>query len=143
MSNYLSFIEEKIGDLNQLEILELGCGDYSLFEGKNIKNVTAIDKSIDKILSAPQSNIKYLAMDMSQLSFETKFDLIIDAHALHCVLDFEMRDLIYKNLFDSLNTSHFIFASADCMKPLFILIISSHARLTFRIFASFIVFQNP
>jgi len=103
MSNYLSFIEEKIGDLNQLEILELGCGDYSLFEGKNIKNVTAIDKSIDKILSAPQSNIKYLAMDMSQLSFETKFDLIIDAHALHCVLDFEMRDLIYKNLFDSLN----------------------------------------
>lgn len=102
MSNYLSFIEEKVGDLGQLEILELGCGDYSLFEGKNLNNVTAIDKSIDKILSAPDSSIKYLAMDMSQLSFEAKFDLIVDTHALHCVLDFELRDLVYKNLFDSL-----------------------------------------
>lgn len=103
MSSYLRFIENKVGELNQYNILELGCGDHSLFEGLNLSNVIAIDKSVDKILSAPQSTINYLAMDMAELTFETKFDLIIDSHALHCIVDFESRDLVYKNIFDSLD----------------------------------------
>lgn len=103
MSSYLRFIENKVGDLNQFNILELGCGDHSLFEGLNLSNVTAIDKSVDKILSAPDTSIKYLAMDMAELTFETKFDLIIDSHALHFIVDFESRNLVYKNIFDSLD----------------------------------------
>ena len=102
MSSYFEFIKEKIGDIGTSKILELGCGERSTFEDTMIKNVVAIDHSIDKILAAPESNIQYLAMDITNLTFSEKFDVIVDAHALHCIVDLNLREKAYQNIFSTL-----------------------------------------
>lgn len=102
MSSYFNFIDEKLNNNFKLNILEIGSGDYSLFEKSEYENITAIDKSVDKILAAPTSQINYLAMDLCSLNFEKLFDTIVDSHALHCILDSEERVIAYKNVYDNL-----------------------------------------
>lgn len=105
MNHYKLFLTEKVFPQILLEskILEIGCGSNSLFEDQKFKNVTAIDKSLDCILSAPENSlVNYLAQDITKSFVEKDFDLIVDSHAIHCILDLDHRQLALKNIYQSL-----------------------------------------
>jgi len=95
--------------VTDLNILELGCGQGSFFEGISEEHIdvmaidispTAIEiaKENQKIKSAKK--IKYVCADVCELNLEKKFDLVMDAHVLHCLCRNEERDRYYKNIFN-------------------------------------------
>ena len=100
-----------------LKILEVGCGNFSLFEDLNVSSdVLAIDISTFGIQSAKKNQknkcIEYKVLDVSagERLFEAdSFDFILDAHALHCITDKEQRSRAFKNIYHSLNP-HGLFA---------------------------------
>jgi 2-polyprenyl-3-methyl-5-hydroxy-6-metoxy-1,4-benzoquinol methylase len=119
---YNSIIKKNIDDLKKLNVLEIGCGNYSFLETiQNNFEITAIDLSVDKILSAPNSKINYISADVFDFlsnSIENgneKYDLIIDSHLLHCIVDLEQRDKLFKLIYQNLKVGG-IFASETMVK---------------------------
>lgn len=87
-------------------ILDLGCGDGALTEQLAFcvpdGNVLGIDASIGMIETAKKNkkdNLQFMQMDMNQLNFENKFDVIYSNAALHWVKDHK---LLLKNVFRAL-----------------------------------------
>lgn len=113
---------EKISN-SALTILDIGCGNYSIFEdisnlpGKS--SVDAIDFSSNAIKNSPTSSINY--QEISILETESfsklKYDLIFDSHCLNCITNNDERDIAYRNIFYSLKSGG-IFASEMMVQPI-------------------------
>ena len=76
------------------EILDLGCGDgvltKEMAEMVPEGNVLGIDASMGMIETAKKreaGNLRFLQMDINQLDFESRFDVIFSNAALHWVKD--------------------------------------------------------
>lgn len=119
---------------NQLSILDIGAGNYSLFEDVQKLNakITAIDFSKNAINSAPQSSISYLEIDITDAAFfsAAQYDLIFDSHCLNCLTTEEQRDLAFKNIYLAL-VSGGIFASEMMIQP-----IGAHVSMPFKMIKS-------
>lgn len=106
---------------NLLNILDIGAGNYSLFEDVQKLNakVTAIDFSQNAIDCAPQSSISYLQGDITDAIFfsAANYDLVFDSHCLNCLTTEEQRDLAFKNIYLALVTGG-IFASEMMIQPI-------------------------
>jgi len=120
----LHFFEEIVRPrlaANQLSILDMGAGNYSLFEDLQKFNakITAIDFSKNAIKNAPQTSINYLEGDITDSTFfsAAKYDLIFDSHCLNCLTTEEQRDLAFKNIYLALATGG-IFASEMMIQPI-------------------------
>ncbi len=95
-------------DENFRNILEMGCGVGSFTEylGKNYQNVTGCDVSVTAINSAKlklkeQVNIKFQSLNASEVGSAFKkdsFDLVVDSHLLHHLLDANEREAYFKGL---------------------------------------------
>lgn len=88
------------------KFLEIGCGQRSLFEDISLKgkdvSIDAVDISetaieIAKALSKKEQ-ISYFLQDACNMEFNSKFDLIVDAHCLHCLTDDVDRALYLNNV---------------------------------------------
>lgn len=105
---------------DQLEILELGSGHYSLFEDIVDLNaqVTAIDFSAHAIAKAPKSKILYKELNIVDNLFfnESIFDLVFDSHCVNCIINKTERDIAFKNIYSALKTNG-LFASELMIQP--------------------------
>ena len=101
-----------------LKVLEIGCGRQSLFSNgtdflSNLNwEVLAIDYSSEKIQEAIAHNqntkINYLCQSIEQLKSDEKFDLIIDSHFLHEVIDDKRRKKALETIYQLLKVDgHF------------------------------------
>lgn len=118
-----TFFEEIVRprlSLNNLKILELGSGYFSLFEDiENLKaDVTAIDFSSRAIAKAPKSKISYKEVNIVDSLFfnEAKYDLVFDSHCINCITNEGERDIAFKNIHTALKTDG-IFASELMIQP--------------------------
>lgn len=118
-----TFFEENIRHRlppNELEILELGSGPYSLFEDILHLNahVTAIDFSKTAFLKTKKSRVLYKEANIIDSSFfkEAQFDLIFDSHCLNCLTKENEREIAFKNIYGSLKTNG-LFASELMIQP--------------------------
>lgn len=110
---------------NHPNILEIGCGSYSLFEEVSVheSKVLAIDYSATAIAKAPTashgSKIQYKLMDISQenLGFFSLFDLVFDSHCFHCLMDEKERAQAFVNVFCSLAEGGIFCAEMMVQKP--------------------------
>lgn len=112
-SFFLDIVQYRIGS-EHCKILDLGAGNYSLFEDIPDLNaeVWALDFSHAAIINSPQSRIKYREGSVVDSSFFPvgEYDLIFDSHCLNCITDEVERDLAFKNIYQGLATGG-IFAS--------------------------------
>lgn len=87
----------------QSSILEIGSGNFSLFEKINNLNtsVTAIDFSPVAIKQTPKSAVKYYEKSLTQKSFfsEGEFDLVFDSHCMNCLVKQEDRNTAFENIY--------------------------------------------
>lgn len=101
-------------------ILEIGCGTYSLFEEvKNIKgDITAIDFSKEAIAQAPQSKIRYCNSNVVDSTFfsSSTYDLVFDSHCMNCITDEVERKIAFQNIHRSLKPNG-LFASELMVQP--------------------------
>jgi SAM-dependent methyltransferase len=103
---------------NSFKVLDIGSSSYSLFEDVSDRlDVTAIDKNVDSILSAPTSKINYKIASIEQFESIEKFDLIFDSHAIHCILDLEKRKAALKNIYNLLSEDG-IFSMETMIRPM-------------------------
>ncbi|MBC7539547.1 MAG: class I SAM-dependent methyltransferase [Bacteriovorax sp.] len=105
---------------NDLKILELGSGYFSLFEDiTNLSaDITAIDFSSLAIAKAPKSKITYKEVNIVESTFfnEAKYDLVFDSHCLNCITNEDDRDNAFKNIYSSLKADG-LFASELMIQP--------------------------
>jgi len=120
----LSFFEEVVRSRlpqNGISVLDIGCGNYSLFEDvKDLKaDISAIDFSKMAISQAPHSKIKYIEGNViSSLFFKDSFyDLIVDSHCLNCILEESDRLQVLKNIYNALKMDG-LFASELMVQPI-------------------------
>lgn len=108
---YQKEVRGKVRDVfpNELSVLELGCGQGSLFEGIDEEEiqVTAIDISPTAIgearknqFASESKKISYLCADVCDLKLSQKFNLIFDAHTLHCLCGDVEREKFLKVAFE-------------------------------------------
>lgn len=102
-------------------ILDLGCGNYSIFEEvKDLKaEIIAIDFSSEAIREAPKSAIHYREKSLTDDSFfsEDKFNLIFDSHCMNCLVEESQRAKAFENIFNALKTDG-LFASEFMVQPI-------------------------
>lgn len=117
-SFFKKFIIEKINEFQSLEskILEIGCGDYSIFEETKFQNVWALDISVDKIIDTPYSQVRYLAGDILNFESNILYDCIVDSHLLHCLNDKNEHLIALKNIYQHLNDDG-LFISETMVQP--------------------------
>ena len=105
---------------SDLKILELGSGNYSLFEDVLDLNaeITAIDISSIAIESAISSKINYQEINIldSKHFAVAKYDLIFDSHCLNCIESDDERSIAFKNIYSSVKSGGF-FASEIMVRP--------------------------
>ena len=91
----IQFLETSPIDIfkNVKSILEIGCGECSVFENfdrEEIIEITSIDLSEEAInraiLNQKNTKINYSCKNLFELDFSKKFDLIIDSHFLHYLI---------------------------------------------------------
>jgi SAM-dependent methyltransferase len=118
-----TFFEENVRPrliLDDLKILDLGSGYFSLFEDiTNLSaDVTAIDFSSLAIAKASKSKITYKEVNIVENTFfnEAKYDLVFDSHCLNCIANEDDRDNAFKNIYSALKTGG-IFASELMIQP--------------------------
>ncbi len=104
------------------KILDLGCGNFSLFEDFNLEkdSVTAIDYSEHAISSAPRkTSVSYRHMDITarDLNFNHQFDLVFDSHCLHCLMSDEERSQALLNIRNALGESGLFCAEMMVQRP--------------------------
>lgn len=121
----LSFFQNVVVDkipATPLTILDLGCGDFSIFEDiSNLpdkSSVDAIDFSSNAIKNSPDSTINYQEKSIleTQSFLKLKYDLIFDSHCLNCITNNDERVIAYENIFYTLKTGG-IFASEMMVQP--------------------------
>ncbi len=101
-------------------VLELGCGNYSLFEECKLNaKITAIDFSPVAIDQAPKSNIIYQMRSITDEIFfsEGEFDLIFDSHCMNCLVEHWDRERAFNNIFKTLKNDG-IFAGEFMVQPI-------------------------
>ena len=109
--NFINNTIPKYNFENKIEVLEVGCGDGSIFEHiHNLSfNVLGLDFSQEAINKAKSRNIAefdFIHSDFStDLILEKKFDLILDSHCLHCVTELDKRKTFLKNIYNHLSNS--------------------------------------
>jgi SAM-dependent methyltransferase len=119
----LNFFETQVRSRlsRPVSILELGSGNFSLFEEVEDLDatVTAIDFSPVAIKQAPKSAVKYYEKSLMQNSFfsEGEFDLVFDSHCMNCLVKQEDRNLAYENIHRVLNKDG-IFAAEFMVQPI-------------------------
>lgn len=110
---YEEIIKERIDHTRPLNILDMGVGFKSLFEDVDSTNfnVLAVDNVSIAILKAQEArtmeNIRYELCDMAVDSYQSsqnqsRYDLILDSHMIHCVTDKGERENVFKNIYHSL-----------------------------------------
>jgi len=110
-------------------ILDLGCGNgvitRELAERVLYGTVVGIDSSLSMLAAAKAhktQNMKLLLLDITEMEFETEFDVVFSNAALHWVLDHEK---LLKNIYGALKPNGFLrvqFAS-DGNAPTFIAVV--------------------
>jgi len=116
------FFEIVLPKLNvkHLKVLDLGAGNYSLFEDipDFEADITALDFSHTAIINSPQSKIKYREGSIIDPVFfpHSECDLIFDSHCLNCITNEVERDLAFKNIYHGLATGG-IFAGEMMIQP--------------------------
>lgn len=108
--------------LKNPKILDLGSGNYSLFEDFYLEkgSVTAIDFSEHAILSASQvSHVIYRHLDITKtdIKFTQQFDLVFDSHCLHCLMSDEERLQAFSNIRNALGESGLFCAEMMVQRP--------------------------
>lgn len=105
-------LNSKIENLD--EALELGVGVKSaLFSSKvvaKIKEVSLLDFSdvaLEKLKTKYQASFYQLEVGVQDLGFEY-FDLILDAHCFHCIVDEGKREIAFKTVYEALK-AHGVF----------------------------------
>ncbi len=100
-------------------ILEVGCGNKSLFESAFLQEefeVLAIDSSLEAITTAKNNNndsrIRYLTCAVEELESLDGFDLIVDSHLLHFCIKEDIRQLYLKKVRDMLNDDGLFFGES-------------------------------
>ncbi len=120
LSFFKDIIRPRLNSVN-LTILDLGPGNYSMFEDADIENskIDAIDFSSFAINSAPKSRIHYIEGNISDSEFfkEEKYDLIFDSHALNCIINTKDRESVFKNIYFGLKSDG-LFASELMVQPI-------------------------
>jgi 2-polyprenyl-3-methyl-5-hydroxy-6-metoxy-1,4-benzoquinol methylase len=106
---YTMIVSPRINVKNP-KILDLGCGNYSLFEDFDLEknSVTAIDFSEHAISTAPcESHVNYKHIDITatDLSFTQQYDLVFDSHCLHCLMSENERSQALLNIKNALGES--------------------------------------
>ncbi len=100
----------------RLSVLELGCGQGSLFNALPEENaeVLGVDLSMTAINEAKKSQrpigtnaFSYLCADACQLSLNQKFQFVFDAHTLHCLCYPEDRAKYLKSAYEHTADSGF------------------------------------
>lgn len=103
------------------KILDLGCGNFSLFECvKNLEaTVIAVDFSQTAIDQAPKSNIIYQHASVTDKKVfpASEFDLVMDSHCLNCLVEKKDRDVAFKNIFEALRVGG-LFAAELMVQPI-------------------------
>ena len=91
----INFLETSPIDVfaNVSNVLEIGCGECSIFEKidhENISKIHSIDLSTEAINRAKQkqenSKISYHCMNLFDMNPDEKYDLIVDSHFYHCLV---------------------------------------------------------
>lgn len=107
-------VAPRFQDLSCIDILELGPGDKSLFEGRDWNffnsrpnSILAIDKKVAKVTALPgelppppDDFLNYVYGDITQKIPAGPYDLIFDSHCLHCLTDSEQRVCAFKNIYN-------------------------------------------
>jgi SAM-dependent methyltransferase len=114
--NFFSIYLKIINPPSALVILELGCGLGGLTQylAELGHHVTGVDQSESAIEYADKHNqfktVKYICQDIAEVSFDASgFDLIIDSHLLHCLVEDNQRLKLYQNILNWLKpTGHFM-----------------------------------
>lgn len=104
---YKNVVAERLPN-NDPEILDLGCGNKSIFEDLNVSKdkVIAIDFSEVAISKTPHgTSINYLVVDLTKENAfgKSKFDLIFDSHCLHCIEGRVERERALANILNALS----------------------------------------
>ncbi len=104
------------------KILDIGSGNYSLFEEFNLEkdSVTAIDFSEHAISTAPSETlVNYRHMDITaiDINFNKHFDLVFDSHCFHCLMSDEERSQALSNIRNALGESGLFCAEMMVQRP--------------------------
>lgn len=106
---------------NPLHIIDLGPGNYSLFEDipDLNANIAAIDFSVNAVASAPQKNICYIEANVTDpINFKVNSsDLIFDSHCLNCITDEAERSQVFRNIYQALSLGS-LFACELMVQPI-------------------------
>lgn len=91
------------GDWNALDV---GCGPRSVFEyiktpPFKVKGVD-ISKSAIEMAKRNDSEIDYEKADITELTALNQYDLIVDGHCLHCIVEEKERKKALKNIYNAL-----------------------------------------
>jgi len=92
-SKVMTYLNSK----KRIKILETGCGGGSFLEGFVGPNfiLVGLDFSEDAIRMAQNrvddSRFQFLQGDVSTMNWQKEFDLVIDSHCLHCLVENELR----------------------------------------------------
>lgn len=103
------FLQMQLPVLNTLPparvVLELGCGEGTNLLGRS--EVWAVDFSDTAINRAKEDErfqyTNFICEDVVELNLEQKFDLILDSHLLHCIVDQQNRQKYLNNVKDHLS----------------------------------------
>ncbi len=103
-------------DLTDINILELGPGEKSIFENRDWNlfygrpnSIVALDKNVAKIVALPgelpplpNDFLNYVQGDITEKIPGGEYQLIFDSHCIHCLIDAEDRAKAWKNIFNAL-----------------------------------------
>jgi 2-polyprenyl-3-methyl-5-hydroxy-6-metoxy-1,4-benzoquinol methylase len=113
ISSYFSQVEYK-SDWAGISVCETGCGLAGISQWLNTlcATTTAIDfsplaLSLAKTYSElKQSPTEFLNLDLRQNNLTAKYDVIIDSHLLHCLVNKDERMFYLRNLKDALKNEN-------------------------------------
>ncbi|MDH5581617.1 MAG: class I SAM-dependent methyltransferase [Bdellovibrionales bacterium] len=86
--------------------LEVGCGTSSVFDHLKEPSFKArgidISESAIEIAKKKSLSTRYECLDVKDLSNRDEYDLVVDGHCLHCIVDDKDREVALKNIYRSL-----------------------------------------
>lgn len=124
--SFLTSYQEQFGDFNkQSSILETGCGlgGISHYLSSRGYYTKGIDQSSLAISMAKEINkqrelyTKFEKIDLCQTKATDKFEVIVDSHLLHCLVEQKDRDSYLKFIHDSLTDDGLFFLETMSYQP--------------------------